>query len=167
MIAARVSITRGAAMGHNAQQEDDMEATNTDRIRPAPTALFRMAPYPEVPRVREVTGEVDLQALLIEELGGEPEQHLEPDESSLQIGVIDVYVRGEVKVHVHSHPDAFIGLQQVTLQFQRELTAEAISHLTGGRVLIISGPPGVCICGQCDMGGGGEVSPADDDDRLS
>lgn len=130
-----------------------MEATSTDRIRPAPTALFRMAPYPELPQVREVTGDVELITLVTELLGGDPEQRLEPDASSTDLGVIDVYVRGVVKVHVHSHPGAFPGLQRVVAEFELDTELQAFAELTGVRVLTIQGPPpGICICGRCGPG---------------
>jgi hypothetical protein len=142
----------------------------SDTVRGAPTAIMTIPKFPELPRVRAVESGSVLEDMVREELGGDPEARIDPDESGVSLGVRDVFRRGELSVHVHTHPRALEGLQLMVEKMQAEMNLMKMLDESGlsGRVLIISGPPGVCICGQCEMRDGDGAQEVDiDDERLA
>ena len=125
--------------------------SKTDSVRPAPTALFTMPRYPGLPSLRAVESGADLEQLIREELGGEPERHVPPNEEERFMGVIDTYERGELLLHVHSHSNAVADLGRVIDQFRLERHLEEVFGPLGISVIVVGG---MCICGQCSASNG-------------
>ncbi len=145
MIAARVSITRGATMGHMAQQDrrEEEMGTNVDVVNAAPTALLVLPNFPELPRVIALEDGDDLEEKVRQALGGEPDSTEKVTDSDREIGVIAAYDRAGVKVSVHAGPDSLTRLQNAVDDLKK-----TVAMKTRG-VIVIQGPPGVCICGKC------------------
>jgi hypothetical protein len=117
----------------------------TDSVSPQPTVLFRMAKYPELPSVHRVEPGADLGVLLVELLGGEPQEDKEIGPMGRAVGVIRIATRGDISVHVHTRADAEEQLHHLIDDLRQRLQ---LSQLLQG---LFSGlANSECVCGQCD-----------------